>query len=341
MEQFGITGLEGMMPGNPSEAFVAVLKSKQVSLEVLKRSNYFVFTGVNKIEAEKQLEEFMEDIEVIKPKETPTISVSLSSHSPILAADLVNTYCVALDRFNLQGTTSSARRLRVYMEGRLQAANKELDQMQDELRKFQEKHHAISISKQAELTVTVLSELEAQRVGLEVEMAAKEKFFSGPHPELEQVKAKIEALQRNIDALTYSRQPVVPLEKEKGNVEFYIPLTKIPGLNFEETKLLLQIKAKTGVVTMLITQLEQAKLDEAKDIPTVNVLDWARPPVEPARPKPLLYAVLSLVVSMFIGVFVILFTEYMKRGYQDPSVSAKWHEMKRGMRKTLFFFKKH
>jgi uncharacterized protein involved in exopolysaccharide biosynthesis len=340
MEQFGITGLGGITGGSPSDAFLPVLKSKQVGMEVLKRINYFPLMGVGKIRVDRELAKFIGGIEVTKSKDTPTLSFTLSSDTPVLAADLANSYCVALDIFNLKDTTTSAGRLRKYVEERLEAANNELDKMQDELRKFQEKHHAISISRQAELTVTVLAELEAQRVALEVEMAAKEKFFSGPHPEIEQVKAKIEALQRNIDSLTYSKESVVPVEREKGKVEFYIPLTKIPGLNFEETKLLLQIKAKTGVVTMLTAQLEQAKLDEAKDMPTVNVLDWARPPVEPAKPKPLMNAAFSLFVSLFFGIFLIFVMEFLKRVDQDPAVSAKWQEMKQGILTKVLFFKK-
>ena len=170
--------------------------------------------------------------------------------------------------------------------------------------------------------------------------AAKEKFYKGTHIEIEILNAQIEALQKNIDRLTYSEESKIPVERKKGEVEFYIPLKRIPGLNFDESRLLLQVKAKTGVVTMLITQLEQAKLDEAKDMPTINVLDWAEPPEKPIKPRIKLNLILSLLVSLFIGMLLIYFLEFINRMDQDPEISPKWQEMKQGLIKSFFFFKK-
>ena len=122
-------------------------------------------------------------------------------------------------------------------------------------------------------------------------------------------------------------------------MEFYIPLTRIPALNFEESKLLLQVKAKTGVITMLTTQLEQAKLDEAKDMPTINFLEWASPPEKPVKPKIILNVVLSFFVSIFIGIFLIFLMEFSQRMDQDPEASPRWREMKRGFMRLIPFVK--
>jgi len=257
-----------------------------------------------------------------------------------VAADLANTYIVELDKYNRTNMVTSAQRLRKYIEERLQAANAELELAQQELRKFQEQNRAISISKQAEATLKVLSELEARRVALEVQKAAKEKFYRGQHLEIEQLNAQMEAIQKNINRLTYSEEPRVPVEREKGKVEFYIPLTCIPALNFDESRLLLKVKAKTGVVTMLTTQLEQAKLDEARDMPTINVLDRAHPPERPIKPRLKLNILLGAVVALFLGIFLIFFLEYTHRVGQDPETSPKWQEIKDGLTGTISFFKK-
>jgi uncharacterized protein involved in exopolysaccharide biosynthesis len=173
--------------------------------------------------------------------------------------------------------------------------------------------------------------MESQRVSLEVEKAAKEKFYKGPHIEIEQLEAQMEALQKNINRLTYSEEASVPLETEKGKVEFYIPLTRIPALNFDESRLLLDVKAKTGVVTMLTTQLEQARLEEARDIPTITTLEWAAPPEEPVKPKIKLNIILSFIVALFLGIFIVFFMEFTERMDQDPEAAPKWREMKKGV----------
>ncbi|MEJ2725653.1 MAG: Wzz/FepE/Etk N-terminal domain-containing protein [Deltaproteobacteria bacterium] len=339
LQQFGVAGIMSSA-ATPAEVFEAILKSRELARQVLYRYNYFRNKGVIRDKEDEAVKSFVESIKVKKSRDEPTLSVSVQGHSPVFAADIANTYIIELDKYNRENTLTSTKRLRKYIESRLDAAEIELDEAQQNLRKFQEEHRAISISKQAEATLNVLSEMESQRVALEVEKAAKEKFYSGPHIEIEQLKAKMEALQKNINRLTYSEEEKVPVEREEGKVEFYIPLTRIPALNFDESKLLLKVKAKTGVVSMLTTQLEQARLEEAKDMPTIHALDWARPPQRPAKPRLKLNVILGFVVSLFIGIFLVFFMEFMERMDQDPETSSKWREIKTGLRNMIPFKRK-
>lgn len=150
----------------------------------------------------------------------------------------------------------------------------------------------------------------------------------------------MDAIQKNIDRLTYSEDPKVPVEREKGKVVFDIPLTSTLGLNFDESRHLLKVEVKTGVVTMLNAQLEQAGLDEAKDMPTINVLDWAEPPTRPIKQRLKLNIVLGAVVALFVGIFLVFFLEYTQRVGQDPETSPKWQEMRDGLVNSTLFFRK-
>jgi len=82
---------------------------------------------------------------------------------------------------------------------------------------------------------------------------------------------------------------------------------------------------------MLATQLEQARLEETKDMPTINVLDWAMAPERPIKPKLRLNLILGFVVALFVGIFLIFFLEYLRRMDEDPETSPKWREIKQGL----------
>lgn len=336
LQQFG--GLAGLVGGGAptsTASIKSILTSKELASVVSKRYNYAFIMGID-----DKKEEMAIDLNVQMPKNEPTISVGIQSNDPLLAADLANTYLKELDVFNRTSNISSARRLRKYIETRLEDANRNLSKVQEDLRDFQEKNRAVSISKQAEATLEILSKMEAQKVELEVEKAATEQFFKGQHIEIEQIKAKMEALQKNIDRLTYSNEPEVGIEQEKGKLEFYIPLILIPALNFDESRLLLQVKVKTGVVTMLTTQLEQTKLDEAKDMTTIHVLDWAKVPEKPIKPKLKLTVILSAVVSLFMGIFLVFFIEFISKMDEDPETGPKFQEMKKGIKDHVYFWNK-
>ena len=339
----GQSGLGSLVMGSTSSSssatFEAVLKSNELAAYVLSRYDYFSMMGISRKGENGSINSLAGLVTVTTSKTDPTISISIQSEDPVFAYELANSYVKELDKYNLNNSFTSAGSLRKYLEKRMDEVNRELDQAQKELREFQEKNSAISVSRQTEATLKVLAEMEAQRVALEVEKQSKEKFFKSSHFEIEQLDAQIDALQKNIDILTYSSEGSVPIETEKGKVEFYIPLTSVPGLNFDESKLLLKVKAKTGVITLLTTQLEQAKLDEAKDIPTINILEWASPPEKPVKPKIVLNIILSIFVSLFLGIFIIFFMEFIQRMDQDPETAPKWQEMKNGL--TGFFkFKK-
>jgi tyrosine-protein kinase Etk/Wzc len=334
LEQFGVAGIGGSQ-STPAALFEAVLKSNDLSWEVLKRYDYFLINGISKGGEEKVAKSFAGLVQVSKSRNDPSISISMRSNDPIFAADMANSYVWALDEYNLKNSYTSARRLREYIENRLTVAEEELDRAQKDLRAFQEKNKAVSIGKQTESTLEVLAEMESKKVELEVERAAKEKFVKEPHIELEQLNAQIEAVNKNIDRLTYSEESQVPIKHEEGKVDFYIPLTRIPALNYDESKLLLKVKAKTGVITMLTTQLEQAKLDEAKDIPTINMLEPAVPPRSPVKPRIKLNVILSFVVSLFLGIFLIFLMEFTRRLDKDPESAPKWQEIKRGFSRLI------
>ena len=172
LQQFGIAGLGGTK-ATPSNVSQAVLKSSELAQSVLSRYHYFFMMGINKNSQERVAKSFAKAVKVKASLREPTISVSIQSNDPILAADLTNSYVVALDKYNRTSVVTSAQRLRKYVEKRLEAVDRELEQSQEKLRNFQEKNRAISISKQTEATLEVLSRLEAQRVALEVEKAGK------------------------------------------------------------------------------------------------------------------------------------------------------------------------
>jgi tyrosine-protein kinase Etk/Wzc len=330
LEQFGVSGLGGSS-ATSSAVFEAVLKSNELAMEVLNRYDYFMLNGISDSGRINIAKSIAGKINVAKTKTDPSISVSMQSPDPIFVADIANSYVRALDNYNVTNSYTSARRLREYIENRMRVADEELDSAQKALREFQEKNKAISIGKQTEATLEVLAEMESQKVLLEVAKAAKEKFYKGPSNELEQLDAQIAAINKNITRLTNSQEASVPLEIETGKVEFYIPLTRIPALNYDESKLLLKVKAKTGVITMLTTQLEQAKLDEAKDMPTINTLEIAEPPQKAVKPKVKLNVILGFVVSLFLGIFIIFFMEFTQRLDQDQESAPKWLEIKRGI----------
>src|SRR5207247_4835325 len=67
--------------------------------------------------------------------------------------------------------------------------------------------------------------------------------------------------------------------------DFAVPFSRVPAVGLELARLTRDLKTQETVVTLLTGQLEQAKIDEAKDMPAVQVLDPAAVPEHHSKPR--------------------------------------------------------
>jgi len=162
----GQTGVisQGASISSTSSTFEAVLKSNELAAKVLNRYDYFSIKGIKKTSGSvtSSCKELTGSLTVTSSKKDPTISISIKSQDPVFASDIANSYVKELDDYNLTKSFTTAGRLREYLEKRTDEAGKELDQAQSDLREFQEKSKAVSISQQGEATLKVLGEMEAK-----------------------------------------------------------------------------------------------------------------------------------------------------------------------------------
>jgi len=61
---------------------------------------------------------------------------------------------------------------------------------------------------------------------------------------------------------------------------------------------------------MLLSQYEQAKIDETKETAVVSVLDPAVPPSKKSKPSTVLNVLIAGVSSIFLGIFLAFFLNF-------------------------------
>jgi uncharacterized protein involved in exopolysaccharide biosynthesis/photosystem II stability/assembly factor-like uncharacterized protein len=342
-QQFGIT--LPTAPSDPSILFSNILTSRSFTERVVDRLNLTELVLPPQEEPEimpvAKLQQAAADYlleEVVKVEADSSkgsvITLAVQKDDPVLAVHIVNTYVTELDRYNQESNITRAKRLRLFLEERLAQAMQELIRAQDELRTFQEKHKALSISEQAKQTLSTLAGLEAKKLELEIQLTSREPFVRESHTQVKAIQAQIDAIQKNIDQLKYAaiRSHAA---KGDGTLEYYIPLDQVPLLAFEENRLLLEVGTKSKVVEILTTQLEQTKLEEARELPTITVLEPASLPSEPVKPKGKLILVIAGVVGLFGGIMLAFVATYFEQETEDVEHGSKWQEMRQGIRRDF------
>jgi uncharacterized protein involved in exopolysaccharide biosynthesis len=83
-------------------------------------------------------------------------------------------------------------------------------------------------------------------------------------------------------------------------------------VGLELARLTREVKVQDTLVALLTQQVEQARLNEARDLPVVQVLDQAVPAERPSKPRLRLNVAIAGLSSFFGSVVLAFIIEYAK-----------------------------
>jgi tyrosine-protein kinase Etk/Wzc len=308
---FGEFGLPEM--GSPSEVFKAILESQTVAEAIVQRWNLM---DVYKKEKMEHAVQALWDRSQIEITEEGLISITVEERSPELAAGIANSFVEELDRVNQLSSVSQAKNTRIFIEGRLEETQVNLKKAEERLRLFQEENKTISLPDQTAAAIQSAAELKARQVAIEIERGVLLKTLSSSHPQVVRLQSEIAELQKQLDQIALgtpkeSRGTATDQSNAEGN--FNVPLLEVPTVGLQLARLTREVKIQEAIFELLTTQYEQAKIQEAKDTPTVQVLDRAKPPEIKSRPVRRRIALLGGVLSIFLSFIFIGGIEYLHR----------------------------
>ena len=303
---FGIPGVT-----TPGAIYVAILESRTVREEVIKECNLIeTYKSKNMEEAVEKLQE-RTDIEIT---EEGVVELKATARTPQRAADIANTYVEELDKKNTELSIGQARNNRIFLEERLAENKDALSNAEEELRHFQEKYKAISLPEQTAAAIEAAAEVTGEIRILEVQRDVMLATMKPTNPKIVQVQTKIDALQKQLDRMEFGvKGNVEPSVSEDTNRqrEIYVPFSEVPTVGLELARLMRELKIQEVIFELLTQQYEQAKIQEAKDTPTVQVIDEAVKPIKRTKPKRAFFVMFWGAISLFVSIFIVFMGEYV------------------------------
>src|SRR5262249_41816460 len=133
------------------------------------------------------------------------------------------------------------------------------------------------------------------------------------------VQEELRELRAQLAQLQYG-DPDLPQAKDKKKPEnqLHPALTEAPEIKLQYARLQREALVQNKLYTLLAQQLEQAKIDEARDETAFQVLDRAVPPERRIKPARTTTVLLAMLVSTFVGIAFAFVREYL-----DPTVRTK------------------
>ncbi|HEY6437086.1 MAG TPA: Wzz/FepE/Etk N-terminal domain-containing protein [Ignavibacteriaceae bacterium] len=292
-----------LAPGN-SQLFLQILKSRTAAEYVIRKNNLLEFYSEEK--EFLAINQLQQNLELDLSKEgIITLSVNVSSeYLPLvfsdissikkLSASISNSFVEALDSINREKVSYRARRGREYIEAQLNVTKTELDSAEVKLMEFQKKNKTVSLPDQLTSAIESASKLKAEIVNTEMEIAMLEPNSRPDNRILLALKKKLSQLKN---------------EYEKFDIDsddYLIAFSEVPELGMQLSKLLRTVKIKNEVYLLLQQQYYKEKIQENRDVPTVDILDEAIAPEKKDSPK-IIYStfISSIFVLLVISSFLI------------------------------------
>ena len=294
----GFSGLAGDLLGikNSSGLFVGIIGSQTVQDRLI---NEFQLL---KVYRDSKIEDARKDLDghtsVSEDRKSGIITIVVTDHDPKRAAAMATAYVDELDRLVAQVSTSSARRERVFLEERLQKAKTDLDSAARNFSDFASKNTAIDIPAQGKAMVEAAAMLQGQLIAAQSEVSGLRQIYTDHNVRVRAAEARISELQQKLNEIGGAGSQN-DLKRENS---LYPSIRKLPLLGVTYADLYRQTKIQETVYELLTQQYELAKVQEAKEIPTVKVLDPAIVPTKRSFPPRSLIMALGMMLGAGLGI---------------------------------------
>jgi O-antigen/teichoic acid export membrane protein/uncharacterized protein involved in exopolysaccharide biosynthesis len=286
-------GAGGLLSSTPMTDFMmGILKSRHIRGKVVDR---FDLVSVYDAETREHATEDLSDHLVVTTTPEGLIEVSVEDRDPERAAGMANAFMEYLDEFNRQTSVDQAARTREFVEAALEENRVRLEAASSELREFQETHGAIDLSEQTRATVDAIALLEAERTRLELRRGVLEGFSHPDQIEMREIDAELTEISEKLAEFT-GRGEGAGVQADDS---MFLPLSDIPELALSLADLMREVAVQEKVRAFLSSQLEEARIQETRDLEIIHVLDRATPPLKKSRPRR------SLIVLMTVGLAFI------------------------------------
>lgn len=279
-------GLAGDMLGvrNSGALFVGILESRTVQDRLIEQFDLRRDYGTPRMEDARNA--LAARTRVTEDRKSGIISITVTDHDAHRAAALAQAYINALDLLVEHVSTSAARRERLFLEERLRAVKLDLDGAAQKFSEFASKNTAIDIPAQSKAMVEAAATLQGQFIAGESELRGLEAVYTEKNVRVREARARVTELRSQLgklggDGTSYAGS--------KSDSSLYPAIRQLPLLGVTYADLYRKTKIQETVFELLTQQYELAKVQEAKEVPSVKVLDTAVVPTKKSYPPQLLF----------------------------------------------------
>ena len=349
----GLGAVAGDLLGIKSSGalFIGVLRSETAQDRLVEKFDLRKVYGSRLImDARRRLDE---NTSISEDRKSGIISISVTDHNPQRAAALANAYVDELNSLATELSTSSAHRERVFLEERLKVAKRDLDEAANQLAQFSSKNNTLDIQQEGKAMLDAAGMIAGELIAAQSQLEGLRQIYTDNNSRVRSLNARVAELRRQLEKLGGTQgnraknpqalssaksdaadpppgQTADPFSSQGTNPSGDQPATQngampyptirsLPLLGAKYSDYYRRAKIHETVFELLTEQYELAKVQEAKETPSVKVLDPATIPERKSFPPRLLIMFLGTFLAMCVSVvWVFALNHWQQVNASDP-----------------------
>jgi capsule polysaccharide export protein KpsE/RkpR len=261
--------------------YVGVLKSTTVQDTLVDQFDLRkVYRKRYRKDADKRL---AENTDISEDRKSGIISITVTDHSPQRAQQLAAAYVTTLNQLSAQLNTSEAHRERLFLEERLVAVKQDLATADKDLSEYSSKNLTLDVKEQGKAMVTGAATLEGELIATESQLSGLEQIYTPNNVRVRSLQARVDLLRKKLSELRGNGGGLQSPGSNQNN-DTGISLSQLPVLGVTYYDLYRRAKIQETVFEVLTKQYELAKVEEAKELPVIKLLDDPQLPEQSSGP---------------------------------------------------------
>ena len=307
-----LSGLQSSLLGKSFNSsgtnLVTVMNSRTFSEDAINKFDlidYFNITVQDSlVKMHEALDNFGSEMRtIVLDEESGLIMITINSKDKYLSAKIANYFVTKIENYNLTTSRSKGREKREFIERRLADVKQEIDDLSTVMLNFQKENKVLLLNEQVKAVIEIFAKLEAEKRTIKMERDFLINNYSNDSPQLIVANQKLNIINEEINSL----------KQTSKNADYLFELDEVADLSLNYTYLETQLEIKKKVYEFLYPQYESAKIEEVKDLSTVEVIDKAKPAGMRTRPKRAIICIIAFFLAIFLSSVFVIFFHLLKK----------------------------
>lgn len=290
-------GLGGFFGGDENmNKILSILKSNRLLEAVALRYNFMEKYDIDNME--ETLEALSDNLD-ISVEDEMQIVVSFWDKDQEKVAEMTNYIILCLDSLNIILSTRKAKNNREFIETRVKEVIDSLKILESQITQFMKDENILSLTDQLTVGVQNAADLKAQIMAKEVELAIANNTYERSSPIILQLENEIASYKKKYREFFQDN----PDDNLMPN------FAKVPEIGIKFARMQRQLEYYVKVLEFLAPQYESSKIEEAKDIPTIQILDDAVRPERKDKPKRVFIVLGAFILALILSLYMVYWKE--------------------------------